>query len=98
MVTDVISGPVFLSKRGGLATDVSSGLMFLKKKNNNNAIVIDVSIYRLKNVNYACAFFFNLKILTIVKLYFIVFYTPQQILLKVYFEGLHGFRFLSFHY
>ena len=30
----VSSGPVFSAKRGGLAADVSSGLIFLKKKKN----------------------------------------------------------------
>ena len=29
---DVSSGPVFLSKRGGWAADVCSGLVFLKQK------------------------------------------------------------------
>ena len=33
MGTNVSSGPVFLSKRGGLVADVSSGLIFLKKQN-----------------------------------------------------------------
>ena len=32
MGMDVSSGPVFLSKRGGLVADVSAGLIFLKKK------------------------------------------------------------------
>ena len=33
--TPVSSGPVFLSKKGGLAADVSSGLIFLKNKQTN---------------------------------------------------------------
>ena len=35
---NVSSGPVFLSKRGGLVADVSSGLIFLKKTTKQIAI------------------------------------------------------------
>ena len=38
MGTDVSSGPVFLSKRGGLAADVSPGLIFLKKTHKKTKI------------------------------------------------------------
>ena len=35
MAIDVSSEPVFLSKKRRIITDVSSGLIFLKKKNGN---------------------------------------------------------------
>ena len=48
MSTDVSSGPVFLSKRGGLAV-VSSGLIFLKKKEKKRAqSVLDVPEVRMR--------------------------------------------------
>ena len=41
---DVSSGPVLLSKKEGLVADVSSGLIFLKKKKENKYSEEEVKI------------------------------------------------------
>ena len=40
MGTDVSPGPIFLRKRGGFASDVSSGLIFLTKKKKKKRVLL----------------------------------------------------------
>ena len=50
---DASAGPVFLSKkRGGLVADVSSRLIFLKKKKATSYHVSFINLAKLKKISY----------------------------------------------
>ena len=60
MGTGVSSGPVFLSKRGGLTADVSSGLVVLEKK-------ISL-VYKILSLHYCMMYFSSLTPEDVVKI------------------------------